>query len=508
MEPLKLSLPVQHDYTDPTVETDVARLRMWLDDLPLMDVVETLRLVGGGLDGLNEQKLAAEARLELLESYRGTAQRLFYTVDPLQLGQLNLTRVRRQEAIEGIGRLLLSMVNGYKLVVAGLYAGSSKGKPHPLLGHALNRALEQMAYVLLDSYRFYRAAQPSLIAETHQLYRLARRFGLLGVSLQTDNATVSAATSAVYYQAVMLLSLADPARLAEGEAGLLFDVLLRHADKCRIVPGNSWEGTGEGLFLVDLHADELPIPCTRLDSPVKLQDAYLLDANPALLAIREQLARTPSGLRMQCPEAMVLRRLLPEDLSSDRRRELRHGDGRHISLLNGLEQIHGYLSRAAGKTGTRDASMRPEPVPCRVLDSSASGMKLSWDEGGAGDARVGDLLGVLESQGKQLMLRLAIIRSVRVHPQGGMETGVQLLASGVGAVSCSLPDQPDAGALHALFMPASEEEHVNATLLVAKGVYEFGRHLCVDVGGREINVRSGRRVYDSPVFDRFEFAAQ
>jgi len=43
---------------------------------------------------------------------------------------------------------------------------------------------------------------------------------------------------------------------------------------------------------------------------------------------------------------------------------------------------------------------------------------------------------------------------------------------------------------------------------VAKGVYEFGRNLCVDVGGREINVRSGRRVYDSPVFDRFEFAAQ
>ena len=49
---------------------------------------------------------------------------------------------------------------------------------------------------------------------------------------------------------------------------------------------------------------------------------------------------------------------------------------------------------------------------------------------------------------------------------------------------------------------------MNATLLVAKGVYAFGRHLSIDVGGREISVRAGRRVYDSPVFDRFEFAAQ
>ena len=88
-----------------------------------------------------------------------------------------------------------------------------------------------------------------------------------------------------------------------------------------------------------------------------------------------------------------------------------------------------------------------------------------------------------------------------------METGVQLLASGVGAVSCLLPEQPGAGALQALFMPASEAERVNATLLLEKGIYEFGRQLRLDVGGREINVRVGRRVYDSPVFDRFEFAA-
>jgi len=46
MTPLNLSVPEQHAYTDPTVERNVERLRGWLTSLPLMDVVETVRLVG------------------------------------------------------------------------------------------------------------------------------------------------------------------------------------------------------------------------------------------------------------------------------------------------------------------------------------------------------------------------------------------------------------------------------------------------------------------------------
>ena len=66
MDALKLSIPEQHDFTDPTVERDVDRLHDWLTNLPLMDVVETVRLVHGALDSLNEQKLPAEQRFQHL----------------------------------------------------------------------------------------------------------------------------------------------------------------------------------------------------------------------------------------------------------------------------------------------------------------------------------------------------------------------------------------------------------------------------------------------------------
>jgi hypothetical protein len=510
MDALKLSIPEQHDFTDPTVERDVDRLHDWLTNLPLMDVVETVRLVHGALDSLNEQKLPVEQRFQHLEVYRATAQRLFVTVDPLHLRQLALTKTQREEAVGGVEQLFLSIAGGYKLIVVQLHQADS-ASPGPLFGRAINRALEQLNYSLLDSYRFYRAVQPYLIAESHELYRLARHYGLLSCCVDEGDEHTPAISIAMHYHASMLLSLTDPFRLAEGEVSLLFDVLMQHAAACRVIPGNSWSGSGEGLFLVELGSDSLPVPCTALTPPVSVKDPYLLDATAALAAVRERLAKTPAKVRMQSPEAMVLRRLLPETQGPEKRREQRTTDGRWIKLLLGVNGIHQYLSGVSGKGTGRlagNGSLPNDLIMCRVLDSSAGGMKLAWEGRAAGDARVGDLLGIIDDQENRQSLVLGMIRSIRVFREGGMEAGVQLMPGGLGAVTCHVTDQPEMGGVRALFMPASEDEQFTATLVAGKGLFEEGLHLLIDVGGREVRARAGRLVLDSPVFDRFEFSAE
>jgi len=512
MDSLNLSIPRQHNYTDPTVERDVARLQHWLTNLPLMDVVETERLVTSALDALNEQKLDAGQRFQFLEVYRATAHRLFVTVDPLHLRQLALSKSQRKDAIDGVERLFTSITGGYKLIVTEVYQASVDGKPEPLLGPAINRALEQLGFSLLDSYRFYREIQPQLVAESHQLYRLARHNGLLGSCVDDSSEPDPSASIAALYHTSMLLSLTDPFRLAEGEAGLLFDVLIPHAESCRIIPGSDWSGSGEGFFLIDLDSDVLPVPCAGLQPPVKAREPYLLDATVALAAIRERLAKTPAKVRLQSPEAMVLRRLLPETAGVERRREQRRSDGRWINLLRGVASIHAYLADAAqqgpGTAAEGHDRSAADTAPCRVLDASDSGMKLVWEGGGAGDACVGDLLGILEEQQGRASLQLGMIRSIRVYREGGLEAGIQLLPGGLGAVSCHMPEQPEKVAVRALFMPASEAEQIAATLVAAKGLYAEGRQILIDVGGREVRARAGRRVLDSPVFDRFEFSAE
>jgi len=512
MDSLNLSVPQQHNYTDPTVERNIARLQHWLTNLPLMDVVETVRLVTSALDALNEQKLGVGQRFQFLEVYRATAHRLFVTVDPLHLRQLALSKSQRKDAIDGVERLFTSITGGYKLIVTAVYQGSVNGKPDPLLGPAINRALEQLGFSLLDSYRFYREIQPQLVAESHQLYRLARHNGLLGSCVDDGDETDPSGSIAALYHTSMLLSLTDPFRLAEGEAGLLFDVLLPHAESCRIIPGSDWSGSGEGFFLIDLDSDMLPLPCSGLQAPVKTREPYLLDATAALAAVRERLTKTPEKVRQQSPEAMVLRRLLPETAGAEQRREQRRPDGRWINLLRGVEGIHAYLTDVAqqgpGTAAGRHDRSAADAAPCRVLDASDSGMKLAWESSGAGDACVGDLLGILEEQQGRTSLQLGMIRSIRVYREGGMEAGIQLLPGGLGAVSCFVPEQPEKVAVRALFMPASEDEQIAATLVAATGLYAEDRQLLIDVGGREVRARAGRRVLDSPVFDRFEFSAE
>ena len=512
MDSLNLSIPKQHDYTDPTVERNVARLQHWLTNLPLMDVVETVRLVNGALDALNEQKLDVRQRFQFLEVYRATAQRLFVTVDPLHLRQLALTKSQRKDAIDGIERLFMSITGGYKLIVTAVYKAGEGGKPDPLLGPAINRALEQLGFSLLDSYRFYREIQPQLVAESHQLYRLARHHGLLGSCVDDKDETGPSASIATLYHTSMLLSQTDPFRLAEGEVCLLSDVLMQHAEACRIIPGSDCSGASEGFFLLDLGSDALPVPCRGMPASVSAREPYLLDARAALAAVRARLTKTPAKVRMQSPEAMVLRTLLPETAATEKRREQRRPDGRWINLLRGVEGVHAFLADTARKGPATSAGRPGEPAvvsaACRVLDASDSGMKLAWESGGPGDACVGDLLGILEEQQGRSLLQLGMIRSIRVYREGGMEAGIQLLPGGLGAVSCSKPEQPAEVPVHALFMPASEAEQITATLVVAKGFYAKGRRLLIDVGGREVRARAGRRVLDSPVFDRFEFSAE
>lgn len=509
MESLNLSVPEQHGYSDPTVERDAERLRARLTNLPLMDVVETVRQVLNALEAFNEQTIETALRLELLAVFRDTVQRLFVTVDPLHLRQLALSKAQRDQATKGVEQLLLGMAGGYKIVIREYYDAPGKQPTDRAFALAVNHALEQLGFALLDSYRFYRSVQDTIFSELHQLYRLARHHGLLEVTVDAGFDHDQPLSTAAIYHTAMLLSLSDPFRLAEGEAGLVHDVLKQHAAACRVVPGNSWSGKPEGLFFIDLKSNRPPETCMRLEPPVSGEEPFLLDARDALAAVRERLSQTPARVRQQSPEAMVLRRLLPEEVDPRKTRAARYPDSRWVQLLLGLEQIHAYqvsMSRSRSGAGGPDGDPRAnEPSSCRIVDASVGGMRLAWEDGGAGDARVGELLGVVE-EGRRL--QLAVIRSIRVYREGGMEIGVQLIAGATAPVYCRGLDGEDDRARCALFMPASEAEGVSATLVVVKGFYARGRRILIDVSGKEIRACAGRNVFDGPVFDRFEFSAE
>lgn len=77
MDMLLLTIPDQHEDSNPTVLLDEKLLRKWLSELPMMNVVQTVEMVQRAILPFNELKVESQLRLKLLEYYRKRSMKYF-----------------------------------------------------------------------------------------------------------------------------------------------------------------------------------------------------------------------------------------------------------------------------------------------------------------------------------------------------------------------------------------------------------------------------------------------
>lgn len=491
---LLLNLPDQHDLDDPSVERDPRRLRKALSELPVLNLEESLRRVLDTLEPLNEQKLEFRQRLRLMDVYLPTAQRLYDTAEPLRLRQSPLTRRQRVEIVDAVERLCRGMADGFKRIVLEWHRAGVERRDQPRFAQVLRRTVRQLGCQLVHSYRFYRPLPPFLFLELNQLYRLARHLGLHEAAPATEGVPHLAA----HFQALSLLAACDPFHLAEGQVDAWYPVLLKYVPDCRLVPGNSWKGTPEGLFYLDLLGDSVPRPCVFLQPPVAGEDPHLLDARKALQAMHTALAALPADRRPRRAEAGILKSLLPEvrGEAGEQRREPRRPDGRWMRILGGLEAIHAWLGQPSPDRSAVSA--------WQVRDASDQGYRLACGDDVTAVLGAGELLCVLaDSADDQARPHLALVRWVRNGRDGGSEIGVERLA-GVPAPVRLQPDDEPGSDYPALFLSAPGQP---ARLVAPAGLYRPGRALTILAGERAVAARCADSVLDSPLLDCFEFTS-
>ncbi|TCK19399.1 hypothetical protein DFR30_2710 [Thiogranum longum] len=497
---LILTTPEQHDFQDPTLELDAGRLYERLSAMPAMNAGESVRQLLLTLEPLNEQRLDAGLRLELLDVYRPFVQRLFDGAEPIRLRQQPLGSQQRKNTVDDIERLCLAMANGYKLVIKAMHSAGQHEADRVAFGRVVRAAVRQLAAALLHSYRYYRPEPPFVFLELNQLYRLARHHGIH--DWLDENETGSTVSLAATYQAVCLLSLLDPFAAEEGQADLYYRTLLQYAGKVRIVPGNSWQGVPEGLFFIDLMSDSRPRHCVFLTSPVEAEDPYLIDARVVLQSMHKMLLALSAERRRQRSEAAILRHLLPEVTPRDKRRSRRLPGGSWIHVVVGLEAIHDWLL-----SNMNDEA--PEPQRWVIRDRSEQGYRLGWSQSSASALQVGDLVCVVaDGEKPDMALRLLAVRWVRDEREKGTELGVEAYDGVPAPVELELEDdEGETIRRSALFLPSSGEQGSSARLVAPAGLCAPGREVLIHVGDREVKVVCAAHVEQSPGFDCFEFTA-
>jgi len=324
-----------------------------------------------GLSRGNPELVASELR-QLLTTLNASMLRKVPRIDALELmrpavcdacevligryrgAALPLAEDDRRQAGQ-VGQLLSLLGDGYKRVVNERLEAARSGERPRVDGYlalGLQRAALAAGRSLMEHYRLYAPEPAALWSDLHRLFRNAETFRLQTQPFEAVGHRDETALSIkqAYLRAVVL-SLANPHHLLQGEAEALYRRLGRWVHHVRMSVPDSWRAL-DGAFVVDLDSDFPPHyrpRSRRLPTPGA---ARLLDLSALVDAVDGQLeaVRQDDGGRRGAPSLsqrmqrnMYLR--FREALSGrQERRDQRRSTVARISLVEGLSGCHFFLN--------------------------------------------------------------------------------------------------------------------------------------------------------------------
>jgi hypothetical protein len=527
---LKLVTPAADQSPNMTVEVRPRQVAEWLDRLPKANLFEASRTLRDALSALNRQKLGEDVRLKLLELYRASIMELLPGLEQ-QLAGAALPLPEKQRQIALLAReLLVELAYGYKIILLDeinrlISFGSKKQLPQ-----VIQRALSALGRILAICYQTYAPTPAGIWSEMHQLYRYAVQH-----SLQEEAVPDGAATTSVNlaYKQALMLALADPYRLMQGEVATIMDFLAHFGDQAHLMP-LAQISTTHGFFLVRTESDKPPKAMAQNATDTDARSDILLNTLDLARAMHQKIGKLESGetpASLGLPESAgnsayldLLRRLLRHWGIAPKRHFNRVPNQAGVDICAGLRAVHHFLSGekpcfAAASEETQDAEITLQVATSAIdrssqqtfssskwviANESAGGLALSKASEDPVQIRVGDLIGLKPENGASW--NVGVVRWVKSDSPEDLELGVQMLAPNATPVAVKpVIASADAVFEMALLLPELPIVKQPATLLAPRGAYQGQREFQLDQEGQLSHVRATRLLEQTASFEQFQF---
>ncbi len=292
MEYPNLEVPPQNDNPAVSGFVNPARLNKWLAALPSGNATKTGQDLLAALYQVNRARLPAGARFAMLEHCRPLIHELLVSLRKHYASASLPLPEKHRPMVELVHSLLHELANGYKSVVLAPARNAANepiggGDSSSPLAPAIFRAMTYLARLLVDTYSLY-APEPKYVwLELHQLYRYAEQRQLLTQVAVTDSPG-NAATIDHAYRRIVLLALANPYHLMQGEATVVYAELEKWAPACRITP-LSMNTRPKGQLYIDLEQDEPPrFASAKLNLPTP-QEGRIVDVSAVLKLLQARV---------------------------------------------------------------------------------------------------------------------------------------------------------------------------------------------------------------------------
>jgi len=302
---IQFSIPARNPNPTITINPSVSQMQGVLDSLPLANARESCRQILLQLKPLNRAPLEINVRSQIMALILPLLDDLINSVRSAYLNaSLPLVEKQQQVALM-IQELLTEVGYGYKIVVKDLMDDKTNGGVNPaILAQSIYYAMCFLSRQLVDCYALYRPEPPKIWLELNQLYLYAEQQGFHNVTLNPINAKQepSPATISNAYRRIILLTLANPYHLMQGEAVKMYTRLIEWAPNCDILPLRK-ANLPEGKLFVDLAMDAPPLFTPKGTAAIKPKQGRLLEIKNVMgllnAEIRNVATRVKKGGRVQ-----------------------------------------------------------------------------------------------------------------------------------------------------------------------------------------------------------------
>ena len=300
MDSLRLNVPQQTPTSGVAAFFNAAKLKDWLDALPMANPKKTGQELLAALSQVNRATAPVQQRFHLLEQFRPLLADITEILHKHYAAAAIPLDDRNRATAELVHDLLGEMAYGYKAVLLATADSSITDANRNLLVASALHAMHHLARLLMDTYSLYLPEPKSLWLELHQIYRYAEYEGFLTSSLPQNGANDNVRSIDHTYRRIIMLALANPYHLMQGEALLVFRELDKWADKCRIQPLAA-AASPTGQLYLDLDSDLPPTYAPMNGPPVYPMDGRILDITGVLAVLEKRgkellvSAKTASG---------------------------------------------------------------------------------------------------------------------------------------------------------------------------------------------------------------------
>ena len=447
---IDLSIPVSRDAAPPDLEIRPRNAKRWIDSLPLNITFQSGRNLREYLAAINRTRVEVDARLEIVEACHEAASGILAELESMYAAASLPLGPAPRSALGLARELWTELALGYRICVVD--SGAKVFATRKQLATLLLKGMRCTTSRMYAAYKSYTPVPTGTWAELHELYLCAEEL-LLAREPAADGANIVDA-----YVDALLLSLTDPYRLAPGEADKVLRILADFRGLATLGEARPPTPPG-GHFVVPCNTDKPAKPSIGKHDDTGGPDWRLLDANPIVERLRTRHAQlevaqavTQTKNKASSSHYELVGKLVRLWGDPPKRTSRRDPGQSTVAISMGIDGVGHFVSLQTRVDLEREQQMlrtgitmplaphpldgHSEPLPIfewDVVNESKGGLRVRRLEPTEQPIAVGEVAGI-KLPGKPYWA-VGVVRWVTVFEDGGMEFGLQYLATQARTVS-------------------------------------------------------------------------